>query len=112
MIPFASLTRQSSSTTPIIHAIRRKSTSDMNIESTRAYTRRASLKWNKAALSADAKSILGTKGKISGLNLFQRLNFWVVKLGGSILTSRSLSPARGPVPQPRFVPKTQPPPSR
>ncbi len=51
---FASLTRQSSSTTPIIHAIRRKSTSDMNIESTRAYTRRASLKWNKAALSADA----------------------------------------------------------
>jgi len=45
------------------------------------------LAWNKAALSADAKSILGTKGKISGLNLFQRLNFWVVKLGGSILTT-------------------------
>ena len=45
------------------------------------------LAWNKAALSADAKSILGTKGKISGLNLFQRLNFWVVKLGGSIMTT-------------------------
>lgn len=45
------------------------------------------LAWNKAALSADAKSILGTKGKISGLNLFQRLNFWVVKLGGAILTT-------------------------
>lgn len=27
------------------------------------------------------------KGKISGLNLFQRLNFWVVKLGGAILTT-------------------------
>jgi len=43
------------------------------------------LAWNKAALSADAKSVLGTKGKISGLNLFQRLNFWVVKLGGNIM---------------------------
>lgn len=31
--------------------------------------------------------MLGTKGKISGLNLFQRLNFWVVKLGGSIMTT-------------------------
>ena len=41
----------------------------------------------ESALSADAKSILGTKGKISGLNLFQRLNFWVVKLGGAILTT-------------------------
>ena len=28
-----------------------------------------------------------TKGKISDLNLFQRLNFWVVKLGGAILTT-------------------------
>ena len=31
------------------------------------------LAWNKLALSQDAKSVLGTKGKISGLNLFQRL---------------------------------------
>ena len=45
------------------------------------------LAWNKLALSQDAKSVLGTKGKISGLNLFQRLNFWVVKLGGSIMTT-------------------------
>ena len=43
------------------------------------------LAWNKLALSQDAKSVLGTKGKISGLNLFQRLNFWVVKLGGNIM---------------------------
>ena len=45
------------------------------------------LAWNKLALSQDAKSVLGTKGKISGLNLFQRLNFWVVKLGGNIMTT-------------------------
>ena len=45
------------------------------------------LAWNKLALSQDAKSVLGTKGKISGLNLFQRLNFWVVKLGGTIMTT-------------------------
>jgi hypothetical protein len=45
------------------------------------------LAWNKLALSQDAKSVLGTKGKISGLNLFQRLNFWVVKLGGAIMTT-------------------------
>ena len=43
------------------------------------------LAWNKLALSQDAKSVLGTKGKISGLNLFQRLNFWVVKLGGELM---------------------------
>ena len=45
------------------------------------------LAWNKLALSQNAKSVLGTKGKISGLNLFQRLNFWVVKLGGAIMTT-------------------------
>ena len=44
------------------------------------------LAWNKLALSQEAKSVLGTKGKISGLNLFQRLNFWVVKLGGTLMT--------------------------
>ena len=45
------------------------------------------LAWNALALTQMGKSVLGTKGKISGLNLFQRLNFWVVKLGGSILTT-------------------------
>ena len=43
------------------------------------------LAWNKLALSQEARSILGTKAKISGLNLFQRLNFWVVKLGGQLM---------------------------
>ena len=44
------------------------------------------LAWNKLALSQEAKSVMGTKAKISGLNLFQRLNFWVVKLGGQLMT--------------------------
>ena len=43
------------------------------------------LAWNKLALTQDAKSVMGTKARISGLNLFQRLNFWVVKLGGNIM---------------------------
>lgn len=44
------------------------------------------LAWNKLALSQDAKSVLGTKGKISGANLFTRLNYWVVATGGALMT--------------------------
>ena len=44
------------------------------------------LAWNSAALSAEAKSVLGTKTKITGSNLFMRLNYWVVFCGGDILT--------------------------
>lgn len=53
----------------------------------KSLTNEQMLAWNKLALSQDAKSVLGTKGKISGLNLFQRLNFWVVKLGGKLMTT-------------------------
>ncbi len=45
------------------------------------------LAWNSAAGSAEAKSVLGTKTKISGSNLFMRLNYWVVYCGGNIHTS-------------------------
>ena len=45
------------------------------------------LAWNSAAGSAEAKSVLGTKTKISGSNLFMRLNYWVVYCGGNILTT-------------------------
>lgn len=45
------------------------------------------LAWNAAANTEEGKSVLGTKAKISGANLFMRLNYWVVQLGGSILTS-------------------------
>jgi len=45
------------------------------------------LAWNAAANTAQGKSVLGTKAKISGANLFMRLNYWVVYCGGNILTS-------------------------
>lgn len=44
------------------------------------------LAWNAAANTAEAKSVLGTKTKISGSNLFMRLNYWVVYCGGNIMT--------------------------
>ena len=40
------------------------------------------LEWNKLALSQSGRSVLGTSAKLSGSNLFTRLNFWVVTLGG------------------------------
>src|SRR5574344_529062 len=43
------------------------------------------LAWNAAANTAQGKSVLGTKAKISGANLFMRLNYWVVFCGGSIM---------------------------
>lgn len=44
------------------------------------------LAWNAAAQTAEAKSVLGTKTKITGSNLFMRLNYWVVFCGGDIMT--------------------------
>lgn len=41
-------------------------------------------KWNALALSQEGKSVLGSKGKISGANLFMRLNYWIVYCGGEI----------------------------
>ena len=40
------------------------------------------LAWNKLALSQEGRSVLGTKAKISGANLFTRLNYWIVACGG------------------------------
>ena len=45
------------------------------------------LAWNAAANTAQGKSVLGTKAKISGSNLFLRLNYWKVYCGGQIMTS-------------------------
>ena len=45
------------------------------------------LAWNAAANTAEGRSVLGTKSKISGANLFMRLNYWVVYCGGSIMTA-------------------------
>ena len=40
------------------------------------------LAWNKLALSQQGRSVLGTGAKISGANLFSRLNYWIVACGG------------------------------
>jgi hypothetical protein len=53
----------------------------------RGLTNAQILAWNKLALSQEAKSVLGTKGKISGANLFTRLNYWIVACGGSPVTT-------------------------
>ena len=44
------------------------------------------LAWNAAAEKAETKSVLGVKTKLTGSNLFMRLNYWVVTCGGNILT--------------------------
>ena len=45
------------------------------------------LAWNKLALSQEGRSVLGTKAKISGANLFTRLNYWVVACGGQVMVA-------------------------
>ena len=45
------------------------------------------LAWNKLALSQEGRSVLGSKAKISGANLFTRLNYWIVACGGQALTT-------------------------
>ena len=45
------------------------------------------LAWNKLALSQAGRSVLGTSAKISGANLFTRLNFWVVTTGGNVMVT-------------------------
>lgn len=42
------------------------------------------LAWNKLALSQQGRSVLGTSAKISGANLFTRLNYWIVACGGEV----------------------------
>lgn len=43
--------------------------------------------WNSLAQSQEGRSVLGSKAKISGLNLFLRLNHWVVSCGGEVLAT-------------------------
>ena len=43
------------------------------------------LAWNQLALTQAGKSVLGTSAKISGANLFTRLNYWVVYCGGNVM---------------------------
>ena len=45
------------------------------------------LAWNALAQTQAGKSVLGTASKISGANLYSRLNFWIVKCGGEALAT-------------------------
>ena len=45
------------------------------------------LAWNKLALSQEGRSVLGSKAKISGANLYTRLNYWIVACGGTALAN-------------------------
>lgn len=43
--------------------------------------------WNNLAQSQAGRSILGNAAKISGLNLYQRLNFWIIRCGGNAVAN-------------------------
>ena len=45
------------------------------------------LAWNALAQTQAGKSVLGTSAKISGANLYSRLNYWIVKCGGVALAT-------------------------
>ena len=45
------------------------------------------LAWNKLAQSQAGRSVLGTSSKISGANLYMRLNYWIVFCGGDALAN-------------------------
>ena len=53
----------------------------------RTLTNERILAWNKLALSQEGHAVLGTKAKLSGSNLFTRLNYWVVALGGQVMVN-------------------------
>lgn len=41
--------------------------------------------WNTAAQSQEGRRVLGQTARLTGANLFTRLNYWVVRCGGNIL---------------------------
>ena len=45
------------------------------------------LAWNALAQTQAGKSVLGTSAKISGANLYSRLNYWIVACGGDALAN-------------------------
>ncbi len=45
------------------------------------------LEWNNLAQTQSGKRVLGSTCKITGANLFMRLNYWIVKCGGEMATT-------------------------
>ena len=56
-------------------------------QSWKHHTNAQILAWNALAQTQAGKSVLGTSAKISGANLYSRLNFWIVKCGGAALST-------------------------
>lgn len=56
-------------------------------QSWRNLTNEQILSWNALANTQKGRSVLGTSSKISGANLYSRLNYWIVKCGGKALSS-------------------------
>ena len=61
-------------------------------QSWKALTNAQILAWNKLAQSQAGRSVLGTSSKISGANLYMRLNYWIVFCGGDALANPPEAP--------------------
>ena len=56
-------------------------------QSWRNLTNAQILAWNALAQTQAGKSVLGTSSKISGANLYSRLNYWIVACGGQAISN-------------------------
>lgn len=56
-------------------------------QSWRNLTNAQILAWNALAQTQAGKSVLGTSSKISGANLYSRLNYWIVACGGQVIAN-------------------------
>lgn len=56
-------------------------------QSWRNLTNAQILAWNSLAQTQAGKSVLGTSSKISGANLYSRLNYWIVACGGQAIAN-------------------------
>ena len=56
-------------------------------QSWKSLTNEQILAWNALAGTQAGKSVLGTNAKVSGANLYMRLNYWIVFCGGAALSN-------------------------
>ncbi len=56
-------------------------------QSWKSLTNEQILAWNSLALTQAGRSVLGSSSKITGSNLYMRLNYWIVFCGGTALAN-------------------------
>jgi hypothetical protein len=56
-------------------------------QSWKSLTNEQIMAWTQLAQSQAGRSVLGTSSKITGANLYMRLNYWIVFCGGTALTT-------------------------